>query len=84
MGLFFLSMCLTYILFSKKLNKYYVGYTCDTIDKRITKHNSNHKGFTGGLGDWILKYYEEFETKKEAMDREQEIKKKKSRKYTQT
>jgi len=31
-----------------------------------------------------LKYYEEFETKKEAMDREQEIKKKKSRKYTQT
>ncbi len=39
------------------------------------------KGFTGGLGDWILKYIEEFETKKEAMNREQEIKKKKSRKY---
>ena len=44
-------MFITYILFSEKLNKYYIGSTC-CLEDRINKHNSNHKGFTGGVGDW--------------------------------
>jgi putative endonuclease len=32
---------------------------------------------------WVLKYYESFETRKEALNREQEIKKMKSKKYIQ-
>ncbi|MEN9963268.1 MAG: hypothetical protein RL582_363, partial [Bacteroidota bacterium] len=47
-----------YILFSTTLNKYYVGHTADEITERIRKHNSNHKGFTGGRGDWTLVYQE--------------------------
>ncbi|MCO6500009.1 MAG: GIY-YIG nuclease family protein [Vicingus serpentipes] len=74
-------MCFTYILYSLKLDKYYTGYTCDDLHKRIAKHNSNHKGFTGGKGDWKLVYKEEFSSKKDAIEREREIKKKKSRKY---
>ncbi|MES2837751.1 MAG: GIY-YIG nuclease family protein [Bacteroidota bacterium] len=69
----------TYILFSVTKNKYYVGYTGDDVVERIKKHNSNHKGFTGGLGDWELKYSEQFPTKQEAMKREKEIKNWKSR-----
>jgi putative endonuclease len=69
-----------YILFSLKLNKYYVGSSSDDLSVRIRKHNSNHKGFTGGIGDWELKYTETFMTKTEALKREKEIKKWKNRK----
>ena len=68
-----------YILFSEKLNRYYVGYTAD-INERVRKHNSNHKGFTGKTSDWELVYSESFETKEDAYAREREIKKWKSRK----
>ena len=70
----------TYILYSQVLDKYYVGYTSDVLDERIRKHNSNHKGFTGGKGDWQLMYSESFEEKSLASHREQIIKKWKSRK----
>lgn len=33
-------------------DRYYVGHTGDDLEKRLSKHNSNHKGFTGGQGDW--------------------------------
>ncbi|MBS1635624.1 MAG: GIY-YIG nuclease family protein [Bacteroidetes bacterium] len=69
-----------YIIYSSKLNKYYVGYTGDELEERIRKHNSDHKGFTGGIGDWVLKYKEDFAVKSEAMRREKEIKRWKSRK----
>jgi putative endonuclease len=69
-----------YILFSTTLNKYYVGYTGDDLLGRIRKHNTNHKGFTGGIGDRLLKYSEEYSTKEEAQKREKQIKHWKSRK----
>lgn len=69
-----------YILFSPTKNKYYIGHTGDDLVERIRKHNSNHKGFTGGIGDWELKYSEEYVAKSEAMKREKEIKSWKSRK----
>jgi putative endonuclease len=70
----------TYILFSATLDKYYTGYTGDDLLERIRRHNSNHKGFTGGIGDWELKYFEQFDSKSEASKRELQIKKWKSRK----
>ena len=69
-----------YILFSASLNKYYIGFTGDDISERIRKHNSNHKGFTGGVGDWKLLYSENYPTKQEALAREREIKSWKSSK----
>lgn len=73
-------MYYTYILFSKTINKYYVGHTGDSLKERIRKHNTNHKGFTGGNGDWLLLYYEEYKSKELANAREREIKAWKSRK----
>lgn len=67
-----------YILFSEKLNKYYVGYTAN-IQDRLYKHNNKHLGFSNAAKDWILKYSEKYQTKSDAMKREKEIKKWKSR-----
>jgi putative endonuclease len=69
-----------YILYSPSLNKFYIGYTGEDLSERIRKHNSNHKGFTGKVGDWELKYQEEFAEKSLAARREREIKSWKSRK----
>ena len=69
-----------YILFSPSLNRFYVGYTSQLLEERLYKHNSNHKGFTGKNADWQIMYRDEFETKVEAMLRERQIKKWKSRK----
>ena len=57
-----------------------MGFTGDLIEERIRKHNSNHKGYTGNMGDWELVYSEVFTEKSLAMKREKEIKKWKSRK----
>jgi putative endonuclease len=50
------------------------------LEERVRKHNSNHKGFTGHKGDWMIVYTEIFNTKEMAYAREKEIKSWKSRK----
>ena len=72
-----------YILYSAIKDRYYVGFTSDILSERIRRHNSNHAGFTGKTGDWILVYSEKFDNKEYAMKREMEIKAWKSRKLIQ-
>ncbi len=67
-------MFTTYILYSKILSKYYIGYTSNDIEIRVQKHFSNHKGFTAKAKDWQLVYTEVFETKEKAMQREKQLK----------
>ena len=74
-------MFYVYILYSPSRDKYYTGHTGDNLEERLRKHNSDHKGFTGGSGDWQLVCRESYETKKEAYARELQIKNRKSRKY---
>ena len=69
-----------YILYSKNRDQYYIGFTSDSLESRLRRHNSNHRGFTGKYGDWIIVYKEQSTDKKIAMQRETEIKKWKSRK----
>ncbi|MBK8145472.1 MAG: GIY-YIG nuclease family protein [Bacteroidetes bacterium] len=68
----------TYILHSTTINKYYVGFTSDDLQERLRKHNTNHKGFNGGVGDWEIVYTETFDSATEARQRELQIKKWKS------
>ena len=72
-------MYFVYILYSSSKNKYYVG-ACEDVQKRLTKHNTNHSGFTGGALDWEIKWIEEHATKSDALKREKQIKNWKSRK----
>ena len=69
-----------YILHSLTRNRFYIGHTGDELEERLRKHNANHKGFTGGTGDWKIVYTETFETKVAAYSREREIKAWKSKK----
>lgn len=64
----------TYILKCSD-DTYYTGYTTD-LKKRIETHNEK-KGakYTRGRTPVTLMYYEEFETKSEALKREAQIKK---------
>ena len=68
-----------YILFSKKLNRYYIGST-QNLSERLRRHNTNHRGFTGKANDWKVVYTETFETKTLAYARERQVKSWKSRK----
>ena len=67
-------MFTTYILYSKTLDKFYIGFTGENIHARLSKHLSNHKGFTGKAKDWELVYQEIFNTKHESMLREKQLK----------
>jgi putative endonuclease len=76
-------MFYTYILFSKKINKYYVGNT-NNIEKRLIEHNRGKTTFTKTGIPWELKYFETFQTKAEASKREYFIKSRKSRLYIES
>ena len=70
----------TYILYSQKTNKFYIGSTQD-IDGRLHRHNSGHTPSTKSGIPWEMKYHEEYSTRAEAMNREMYIKSQKSKKY---
>lgn len=70
-----------YILYSKKCDKYYVGHS-DNVKRRLDEHNSGRGGkYTKRCKPWELVYNETHEDKILAVNREMEIKAKKSRKY---
>jgi len=73
-------MFAVYILYSEKLDKYYVGYT-SSIATRLLKHNYGSTPSTKPGIPWELVYKEFYSTKTEAIKREKAIKRKKSRKY---
>ena len=70
----------TYILYSEKLNKYYVGSTTD-ITPRLEDHNRGKEKFTKTGCPWVIVYTEIFTELLDARRREASIKKQKSRKY---
>jgi len=49
------------------------------IEERLRRHLSSHKGFTARTKDWEVIYFESYKIKKDAILREQEIKKWKSK-----
>ena len=68
-----------YILYSKALDKYYIGHTSESLKERLRKHLSNHSGYTSKAKDWEVIYSEKFDDKSSAYKRELEVKKWKSR-----
>ena len=68
-----------YILYSQTLDRYYIGHTGEILEERLRKHLSNHKGFTAKTKDWIIVYFENFDEKPSAYQRELQIKSWKSK-----
>ena len=67
------NMFFVYIIQSQKTNKYYIGYTKD-VEDRLSRHNRGLSKSTKPGIPWKLIYKEAFETKIEAWNREQQIK----------
>ena len=66
-----------YILYSEKLDKYYIG-ACNDLDRRFYEHNIGHSKFTSLGIPWDKEDYGDLILAKK---RERDIKIKKSRKY---
>ena len=62
---------------------YYVGQTSD-LEERLLRQNSGRERYTKSRVPWKLVYAEEYPTRMMALQRESEIKKKKSRIYVET
>jgi len=67
-------MYTTYVLYSEKYDKIYIGFTSD-LERRLLSHNElSTKGWTVRFRPWRLLYKEEYESKSDAMRRERELK----------
>jgi len=74
----------TYVLYSKKFDEIYVGFTSNLI-ARFLSHNKFGKGYTKRYRPWLVIYVEFFNCKTQAMQREKELKSSRGRhfiKYT--
>jgi putative endonuclease len=72
-----------YIIYSKSLDRYYVGYSTD-INERIKLHNSDsfgNKSYTHCTSDWELFFLIQCRTIEQAVYIESKIKRMKSRVY---
>ena len=74
-------MFTVYVLYSEKYNKLHIGFTSD-LNSRFLSHNKlATKGFTVKYRPWEIIYTEEFESKKDALIREKQLKQGKGREW---
>jgi putative endonuclease len=69
-----------YILQSLKDFSFYVGQ-CNDLDFRVSKHNEGMSKYTASKKPWRLVYFEMCNSRSDALKREKEIKKMKSKIY---
>ncbi|HQW07346.1 MAG: GIY-YIG nuclease family protein [Flavobacteriales bacterium] len=72
-------MATFYILHSELLNRYYIGHTTESMQERLRKHLSDHRGWTSRAKDWLVVHTETHVDKSMAYRRELEVKGWKSR-----
>ena len=66
-----------YILFSEKLNRFYVGQTNDLLS-RLKRHNSGQENYTSKGVPWEIVYFVQLESRGKAMRMEKKLKNLKS------
>lgn len=76
-------MIACYILYSSKIDSYYIGITQESIESRVERHNLSLYGstYTSKVNDWELYYFIECNSIAQAIKIEKHIKKMKSKKY---
>ncbi len=73
-------MYFVYILQSLKDQSFYIGQTGD-LKKRLDLHNLGKSKYTSRKIPWKIVYYEGFETRKDAIQREEFLKKQRNRSF---
>ncbi len=73
-----------YIIYSKSLNKYYVGESHD-VKKRLEQHKNHHykSNFSRIASDWELLLQKQLKNREQALYLEKFIKRMKSKKFTE-
>ena len=82
-GLFnFRAMFYVYIIFSKKLDRYYIGQAIDP-EERLVEHNEGkyENAFTCKANDWVMFHTVCCKSRSQAIKIESHLKKMKNRKY---
>ena len=70
-----------YVLYSEKYEKIYIGYTSN-LEQRLKSHNElGKKGYTIRYRPWKVIHTEKFESKREAMIREKQLKSSRGRNF---
>ena len=67
------SMYYVYILKSKKDSRLYTGFTTD-LRQRVAEHNNGKSSYAKNFRPWKLIYYEAYLSKKDAQQREKNLK----------
>ncbi len=78
-------MFTTYTIYNKDSAKIYIGHTAN-LNNRLKRHNgqlpNKQTSFTSkNKGKWILIYKKNFETRKQAINKERELKTYKGREF---
>ena len=73
-------MFFTYVLYTSKYDKIYIGQT-NNLELTLSQHNKGLAQFTKKFLPWELVYFEEFQSRSEAMIREKQLKSHKGRDY---
>ena len=76
----FFIMYFTYILYSEKCDRYYIGYASD-VTARLERHNAGMVTATRNCLPYQIKATKGFQSELEARREELRLKKQKSRKY---
>ncbi len=63
----------TYILYSSKYDRYYIGQTSD-FEKRLERHNSGYENATAPFIPWEMVWYTQKSTRSEAVQLEKKLK----------
>jgi putative endonuclease len=66
-------MFYTYVLLSKKDDKFYIGFTND-LERRLEEHQAGKVESTKGRRPFVLVYYEACQNEKDAIKREKYFK----------
>ena len=74
-------MFTVYVLYSQKFNQIYIGFTSDLPNRFLSHNELATKGHTIKYRPWVIAYTEEYQTKPEAMKREDQLKSANGRKF---
>ncbi|TPV34077.1 GIY-YIG nuclease family protein [Paucihalobacter ruber] len=69
-----------YVLESTKDGRLYKGHT-NRLEERLKEHNSGKTSSTKGYRPWVLVYHEEYDSEREAIEREKYFKTGSGREY---
>jgi len=77
-------MFTVYILYSPTFDKMYIGYSSNLTNRFISHNELATKGYTLRYRPWVIAYTEDFDTKTEAIKRENYLKSTQGRKFAWT